>query len=418
MKLVGKKVLVLLVLLAGVSFLMASSVEMWHSLMGSKRAAGLWLFENFTKQTGIQVKEVGIHNILEWHQKVLSAVAIGNPPDLAGNHYYFLPQYVAAGVVEPLDDYFKEWGIDPEKVFPKAVLETVKYNGKIYGIPLFFEQRVILWNKDLFREEGLDPDNFPETWEELIEIARKLTKWENGKLIRSGLWLPKSTESWVNVFSILLWGYGGDFFDENGKAIFNSEAGVKALTLIRDMFNKYKLSTPEFGQGTKGATNPYITRQAVIVLGAIAFIQFVKDYAPDMDFGVTFPPKPKGGKFALPLDPFVIFTFKNARHKKEALEFLRYLCQKETQVQFAKQCSRLPALIAAFNDPVFKEDPLLMKPVESLNFAKPLPALPQWPEIQDTIFAAISKVIHENSDPKKALDEAAKKVNEILAKER
>lgn len=412
-----KKLLLFLAFLVIVSIVFAGTIDFWHSLMGSKEAARLQLIADFEAKTGIKVNDNGFFDIFQWQQKTLAAVASGMPPEIGSNHYYFVPQYAARGVLEPLDDHFKDWGVDPYSIFPSNILDMTKYKGKIYGVPLFITARVLIYNKDMFKEAGLDPDKPPTTWEELFEYAKKLTIWKNGKLERAGIHLATSPEMRVNFFEILLWEFGGDLLNsDQTKAIFNSEAGVKALKLYKKFFDE-KLTTLEFGEGTTGATEPFIARKAAMRFAGPYDLVNLKKYAPDLNFGVALLPKPSDGDFATLIDSFSVFAFKGAKNKKDALEFIKFCIQKETQLKFAKASFRLPAHVEALADPTFSSDERYKIFAEAIKYGKAVPTIPEWTEVHEVILDAIERVLYKNEDPKVVLDEAVEKVNtQILNK--
>ncbi|RKX55667.1 MAG: hypothetical protein DRP50_02155, partial [Thermotoga sp.] len=390
----------------------AGTIDFYHSLMGSKEAARKELLSNFTKQTGIKVNDIGFFDIFQWQQKTLAAVAAGLPPDVASNHYYFVPQYAVHGTVEPLDEHFKDWRIDVNKIFAKEVLKMNSYKGKLYGIPLFVTCRVLLYNKDIFKEAGLNPNKPPRNWEDLVDFAKKLTIWKGDKLVRAGFKISPSPEMRTNFFYILLWELGGRILNEDEtKAVFNSEAGVKALTFFRDLYLKYKVTSPDFGKGTKGASDPFIAKKAAMSFAGPYDLVNLKKYVPNMNVGVAFIPRPVDGQYATLLDSFSIFAFKGAKHKKDALQFVKYASSYDAQLQFSKTSCRLPGRLDALSDPYFSAPAYKVFQEAIGKYGHALPTLPQWTEIQQTILDAIEKVIYSNVDPKTALDEAVRKVN-------
>ena len=60
-----------------------------------------------------------------------------------------------------------------------APLESATWDGKYYAVPKATNTIALYYNKDMFRAHGLDPDQPPETWDELVETARTLTDPEN-----------------------------------------------------------------------------------------------------------------------------------------------------------------------------------------------------------------------------------------------
>src|SRR5690606_19626384 len=115
----------------------------------------------------------------------------------------------------------------------EMIRQMAYLDGVAYGPVSDASPTVLYYNKDMFREAGLDPERPPETWEELIEYADRLTvRRADGSPIRAGLSIRKTgfkagtAEKWFTF----LFSAGGRAFTEGGTAsAFNSEAGRKAI---------------------------------------------------------------------------------------------------------------------------------------------------------------------------------------------
>jgi len=392
----------------------AGEIELWHSLMGSKEAARLELIENFQKAyPDINVKDLGYFDIHQLNQKVLTAVVTGIPPELASNHYYFVPRYAANDALQPLDSYFARDGIDPEEVFYSFSLDINRYDGKLYGIPLFNSTRVLAYNKDLFQEAGLDPERPPETWTELVEYGKKLTKWNGDVLDTAGFEVPLGKEMGVNFFCQLLWQKGGDIFNaDNTQVVFNSREGVEALQFYADLFLKHKVSKYGFGASTQGGQEPFPRGKAGMRMGGSFDLVYLSKEAPHINYGTALLPRPEDGEFVSLVDSFSVFMMDKAKNKEDAWTFLKYCSSKEAQLAFAKTSFRLPSHLEAAQDPYFQEDPRLKVFAEALANGRSLPVIPEWSEIEDILYAEIEAAVNGVKTPAEALDTAAQKINQ------
>ena len=395
---------------------LAGEIELWHSLMGSKEAARIELIENFHKAyPDITVKDLGYFDIHQLNQKMLTAVVTGIPPEIGSNHYYFVPRYAANDALEALDSYFERDGINPEDIFFPFAVDINRYDGKLYGVPLFNSTRVLVYNKDLFKEAGLDPERPPQTWTELVEYAKKLTKWDGNVLDVAGFQVPVGKEMGVNFFCQLLWQKGGEIFNEdNTKVVFNSPEGVEALQFYADLFLKHKVSTFDFGAGTQGGQEPFPRGKAAMRMGGSFDLVYLAQEAPDLDYGTALLPRPEDGEFISLVDSFSIFMMTDAKNKEDAWTFLKYCSSKEAQLAFAKTSFRLPANIEAAQDPYFQEDPRMRVFAEALANGRALPVTPEWSEIEDILYAEIEAAINGVKTPQEALDTAAQKINSTV----
>jgi sn-glycerol 3-phosphate transport system substrate-binding protein len=124
----------------------------------------------------ITVKPVYSGNYGETLTKVLTANRSGQPPQvavlLAADSYTLLDE----DAVAPVDGFLKTPADKAwlEGFFP-AFMMNGRHDGKTYGVPFQRSTQVLFWNKDAFRQAGLDPERPPATWDELVEYGKKLT---------------------------------------------------------------------------------------------------------------------------------------------------------------------------------------------------------------------------------------------------
>jgi multiple sugar transport system substrate-binding protein len=167
-----------------------------------------------------------------------TAFAAGEPPDVFWGTNTHIREFYEEGVLLPLDDYLSDEFI--EDCLPE-VLDSVTYDGKIYSLPFEVDITGIGYRSDLWEEAGLTEEDIPETWDELIDVATRLTTEE-----RYGIYLaPSATEHSVWQFVSWVWMGGGDFVDkELTTVLYDSQATVDALKLWGDMMNEYQCMVP------------------------------------------------------------------------------------------------------------------------------------------------------------------------------
>ena len=109
-------------------------------------------------------------------------------------------------------------------------------------------------NKRHFEEAGLDPDkDYPQSWEQLARIGKKLVKFEGDKMVREAFdfAMHSSSPGRCPQFEPILRQYGGSTLDPSGKkCTVNSEAGVKAMTLRASFALEHKISDPTVSVAT------------------------------------------------------------------------------------------------------------------------------------------------------------------------
>ena len=189
---------------------------------------------DFEKEHPDVTVKVVYYNLRDHEQKLAMEFAAGTPPDVVETSTYFIAKFLAAGMLQEAPPDIVQY--IEKSVMPYAA-QFYKYDGKIYGMPYFIGIIALYYNKDMFAAEGLNPDRPPRTWEELIGFACRLAKYENGRLVRSGISLRLSgggsgvAEKW---WPFLIQA-GGTILEKtpDGKyhAGFYNQAGFDALNL-------------------------------------------------------------------------------------------------------------------------------------------------------------------------------------------
>ena len=125
-------------------------------------------------------------------------------------------------LLQPIGDEIAAQGVDLAD-FPKAHLRHGMLNGELVGLPVRGHVQLMFYRTDLFEAAGVEP---PQTWEDMVTAAKAIQENTDA----AGVALPYGKLNGQNlmVWMNLLWGNGGDLFDADGNAIFNSDAGVAA----------------------------------------------------------------------------------------------------------------------------------------------------------------------------------------------
>ncbi|MCE7982456.1 MAG: extracellular solute-binding protein [Caldilinea sp. CFX5] len=223
---------------------------------------------------------IGAGNTLEFksgfnQEARLTAVAGGTPPDIGIWGSYL--DFMSRDVVIPLDDYIAASSMLSSDKFIPGNWDVVQYKGKVYGIPGFecFVRRGLNYNVRLVEEAGLDPDNPPVTWDELMVWHEALTKFDSaGNLVQFGL-DPYDAEGGVgpgNDGWFLTESWGFEYFNEDTKEFnLDNELMAEGLEVMGEFVkmmgpdNLVGLRSVE-GQGTWGGSfNAEV--QAMIIEG-------------------------------------------------------------------------------------------------------------------------------------------------------
>ncbi len=425
----SKKIAIVLfvAILGGIVFAQsATKISFWYSVGGNVRDAVESAIKEYNaSQSKYVVEGVFAGNYEESLQKIMAAIASGNAPVLIQQAHVYAPQLLDANVLEVLDPYIAKDKTFPKDLFIESLFQSNVFNGKTYGIAFNCSTPIMYYNKDLFRKVGLNPEKFPETWEELRETAKKLTKPD-----RPGILLQASMNTNdANIFEGAAYSNGGRWISEDGKTVVINDQGVVDvlqlfIDLQKDGSTAANITETDFAQaGTLFMQKQGAMWHAMSWVGA-----FEQGQSPEnLRYGVTkFPqnPKPSGSfppaaSIMTPTTCFMVSTL--SQIKKEAMEYVDFWATPEAQSGWDGSViwGRVPALKANWETEAFKKRYpdwyKLYKEGKMFEGSLPMPMFRGLTEIEKLLSTAIQEALLGKKSPKEALDAAAQSAQKIYS---
>ncbi|MBJ6985857.1 extracellular solute-binding protein [Devosia sp. MC521] len=188
-------------------------------------------------------------------------------------------EFSAKGYLNPLKP--EDVGYSSSDFWPGA-MKSVTYDGVPYGIPTNNETMALIWNAKIFKDAGLDPENPPATWDDLVTYSKTI----KDKLGISGYGLVAKQNAGNTPFRFMpqLWAYGGGALDEAADSPsytdvwVNNDGSKAALQAAVQMYVTDK-SAP-----TSALTNTQAENQAPFIAGQLAMmIAHPSEYARMVD---------------------------------------------------------------------------------------------------------------------------------------
>lgn len=346
----------------------------------------------------------------EYYQKLPSAVAAGEGPDIGIVHNFNMGTVAARGVITPLDDVAEALGYT-EQDFAPAVWQAGIYDGQRYGIPLDVIPFGFFYNKTLLERAGGDPDNPPQTRDELEDILEEL-KAQGTK----GFWVDPNPPIAVWLFQSILPQFGGSLFNsEATRATFNSDAGVEALG--------WMMSLVERGYSPKnvGADSSTISFQndnnAFYWSGGWNITPFKE--VENLRFGVAEPPQigPELATWAASHN-FVLPRKRNQNENKQEASrvFLNWILRHSAGWAEAGQVPARKSVRESEEFQNLEYVPVFAKTLPYANFS---PVLPGYDAIENNALGpALNDALLLNTAPDTALNEAARTADQLLEENR
>ena len=400
-------------------------VIFWHSFVATTIPALNELIDSFEKEhpdIDIDAQYVPTGDALV--QKLITAIQSQTAPDVSWIHADFLDKLIESDAIYPMEHFIKEKdGLTEEEMndfFPQ-LLGAFSHKKVLYALPMDATVLALVYNKDHFRKAGIDPNTPPKTWNDLKEYSKKLTldKDGDGKTDQYGFYVPAYPGSGpLSIWEVLqwspyLWQAGGEIIDSTQtKVLFNSEAGVQALTLWKEIYDQLNFSNYSFTHDMGLASGSI----SMIMDGPWDLPTFRK--MKNIDWAVTsLPEGPKGKATYIAGESLAIF--KQSKNSDAAWTFVKWVTQPEIQEMFSISSGYLPVRKSVLDRNSYKAfletDHAMKSFVKQIKIARQRPTIERYyVNINQFIATAIEQALIGNRSPKETLNEAAEKSNNLL----
>ncbi|MGW5115249.1 ABC transporter substrate-binding protein [Streptomyces noursei] len=303
----------------------------------------------------IQVTVVDVGNPAIW-DKITTAMAAGGQglADVLHIGADYLPGYVAK-FPQGLADLSALGASRYRNAFAQGMWQTVSPRGdRVNALPWEANSAGFYYRQDAFESAGIDAESL-QTWDETIEAGIKIKRKTGMSLL--GIDKPASQPDAVNFFQMLLQLQGSFFFDHDGKITLSSPEAVKAMTLIKTMNDAGLVS--DLAGGWNALMSSITKGTSAVLPWPTWFGDVIKQQAPQEagKWKVRLPPAVRrGGSTAATVNSTHLAVSGSSRHQAAAWSFIEFmLTRPAAQVKIYRRAGIAPALLAAYDDPVFHE---------------------------------------------------------------
>lgn len=366
----------------------------------------------------IQVEAVYTGNYDDTVTAIQTAIQGGNAPDLFVSLATQRFTMASTKMAMPLDDLI---AADPEGQafvddFIDGFMLDSYVDGQTYSIPFQRSTMVMFYNKDAFKEVGLDPEAPPANWTEMVEYAQKLT---NDKRYGVGIALNSGGAQWAFTgFSLENCTNGVGLMNPNGKEVyFNTPENIEALQLWLDLQNKYNCMAPGIVQWTDLPTQ-FLAGEVAMIYHTTGNLTNIKNNAT-FDFGVCF--MPAGRQYGAPTGGgnFYITNGISEERQQAAWKYIKFMCETERAAQWSIDTGYVATRNSCYETELLKDYyasfPQALVAYEQLQYAQPelttYSAAEMWRILNDNIQAAVTGEM----TAAEALEAAQEQGDELLA---
>lgn len=325
---------------------------------------------------------------LPWTQcqeKTQTLAAAGTPPAAAYMGSRTLKQLAAAEQIMPI-------ALSEEELssYEPSVISTVKFDGQVWGLPRAFSTKALYWNKDLFKEAGLDMPDGPQTFDDMLTAAKAITEKTKAK----GFGLPAADmDNTFHEFLNFLYSNGGQVVDGEGKVVVDSPENVATFKFYQELakyaedgpiaYDRPKLE-PLFKEG----------QVAMYTNGAWGLSK-----AEGVNFGVVPIPAGPSGQHATLLVTDSLVVFKGTGVEDATQDLLRFLTTPERQAAFDEAGGWTPIRPSVSAEALLAKDPNWKPFLDAIPAGGPEPLFRDYVAASDVAVEGIQALVMNEASP-------------------
>ena len=339
-------------------------------------------FEGIEDDLGIKIEFLKYPSDSDFWDNIPAQIAAGTAPDIISctNEHYL--QYIEQGLFEPLTDYVNSGVISLEGTWEKA-MDAWKIDNVVYGIPYALNPGVFIVNNSMWNEFGLG-DNYPTTWDEVLDICKKVKEEHN----MPALCLNVQEYHLTNI--ALSFGGGWDY----GKNI-GAKENAEALQFLIDAYREGYIVTPtELGLSWDGAV---MIQQALISTGGAWYQASFASEAPDIELKYLPVPKGGNGNGGGTCHSAALVALKNSKHPEEVAKAISYAVGGDKLYEAVVDVTEvIPAKVEYFD--LYKEKvPALADLVSYLDSSTPFSYPTQSKKFADSLINLMQETMFDES---------------------
>ncbi|QQO08375.1 ABC transporter substrate-binding protein [Breznakiella homolactica] len=385
------------------------SIELWSSLSGSKATLfdeQVARFNASQQDVRVAVVHQGGYSILR--QKVAAAANSSNMPALLIVDYLDVAWYAQLNLLKSLD------GLLPASLvqdFYPAMLSDLKFQGKLYAVPYNRSTQGFFVNMDVLRQAGITKP--AQTWTEFRTQAEQFKKL--GRDYYYGYAFFHQF-----LFDAIAYSWGAQISTPDGTVLLNSPEMVEMMTYFQRMYKEgLLLMQPVLVGGFEEQNGAFLDGKVASVFQTSSFIPTVQNLLKS-ESSFEFIPAGKGGHaITMGGGNFAVTAAASQAQTAAAVKFLEYMSSPDIVAEFFMGTGNLPVRqsVSSRQDirDFMQQNPLYVKMVDQLQYGKAAPSTTKnIRDVFNRVNDMISRIILNNEDVKKVLDEYTRQFQEEI----
>lgn len=326
------------------------TISYWHIWGGVRDEQIKSVLADFTKANpSIKVEPLLLPNP-GYADKILTGLA-ANPPDLTMIYTDEFAPSARRNALKPVDSMMAADKLTPDIWYP-GVYNMSTWKGKAYGLPFVGNFLMMLyWAQDDYKAGGLDPVKGPETWDDMLKVAKTLTKVDGNKVQRLG-YVPGGRDEWMQA----VYRNGGTWYGDGTpeKVAVNDDKSTAALEYVIKLYEALggwdAVGAATAAWGNQQLGNPLIAGVASTIMSGVFTVNIINQQKPDMKYMIGKLPKGPKGDFM----DVITASWSNAIPAKAANPdaawvLAKYLSAGDGHLKFMVDLQARPAMVKKYN---------------------------------------------------------------------
>ena len=344
-------------LLLGASTLASAKEKIifWHAMGGNFQPTLNKIVEEYNKsQDKVEVEALYQGSYQEALNKFKSVQGTDKAPALIQLNEISTEYMYNSGAITPMQEFVKKDNYDLTKL-EDTLINYYTINGTLYSMPFNSSASILLYNKDAFKEVGLDPEKAPKSYKELAEAAKKLTKGTEryGFAMIMDAWFIEQLLANENTLYVN---------EENGRAGKSPTAvaynGEKIKTIFNWLNDMYRDNTAtSYGKEYQNTRAAFLSGKVSMYIDSSAGIQQLIELA-NFEIGSAYVPSENGEFTGVPIGGASLWITNSVSDEKQAAawDFVKYAVSKESQALWASSTGYYSVNKEAYDLDLLKKD--------------------------------------------------------------
>jgi multiple sugar transport system substrate-binding protein len=359
-------------------------------------------------------------NVDMYIQKLQTLLVSGTPPDAFALSQPDLVALIAQGSVAEIDQYIKrDAKVVNAQDFFKVHLEAWQVSGKQMGLPRDGGGVCLYYNKSLFDAQGITPPTNGYTWDEWLDLARRVMVKDgpNGPIYGATRNAPADWVHWI-------WQNGGDILDKDAKrSTLEAPEAVEAIQYHADLVTKHGVMPPNeaYGGGQQDALGLFQQGKAAMYFGLRSGMQRLRSIT---GFKLEVMPHPRRKNRLTPLNTTAVLLPKSGKKNDTSWYLQEYMTSTAGQLKRMEQGGAVPARDSVAKAPTYLSFMTPAMVSTRINTIFPdmaregsvrlRPQTAKWADVLAAASAEITPVYAGAASAGEAVKRAAPKMNDLL----